>query len=153
MKLDPISGDIVNLAKNGNYDVIIHCQNCFHGWKKGIVTSISKAFPSARKADLNTAYGDKNKLGTYSYGIETLESGKILIIANLYAQFSFGQGNHLKEKKLEECLIALNKEFSGKKIGYPLIGAGRAGGDWKLISKIIDESLTDCDHQLVKYTQ
>ena len=41
--------------------------------------------------------------------------------------------------------------FSGKRIGYPLIGAGLAGGDWGAISAIIDEELAGEDHTLVEF--
>ncbi len=41
--------------------------------------------------------------------------------------------------------------FSGRRIGYPLIGAGLAKGNWKLISQIIDEELEGEDHTLVEY--
>ena len=41
-------------------------------------------------------------------------------------------------------------DFKGKKIGYPKIGAGLAGGDWDLISHIIHEELAGEDHTLVK---
>jgi len=39
----------------------------------------------------------------------------------------------------------------GMRIGYPLIGAGLAGGDWTIISAIIDEELKGEDHALVIY--
>jgi O-acetyl-ADP-ribose deacetylase (regulator of RNase III) len=45
----------------------------------------------------------------------------------------------------------IKSNFSGKRIGYPKIGAGLAGGDWDQISKIIDEELIDEDHTLVEF--
>ncbi|HHJ3076692.1 TPA: phosphatase [Vibrio parahaemolyticus] len=151
MKLEKSFGNLVAKAKDAQFDVIIHCQNCFHGWKKGIVKEIASTFPEAKKADLATRYGDKKKLGTYSSATINLECGKTLVVANLYAQFSFGQGKHLKDKALRDCLMKINSDFAGLKIGYPLIGAGQAGGDWAEIEKIIDETLTDVDHQLVVF--
>ena len=41
--------------------------------------------------------------------------------------------------------------FSGKRIRYPMIGAGLAGGDWSVISEIIYEQLEGEDHTLVKF--
>jgi len=32
-----------------------------------------------------------------------------------------------------------------------MIGAGLAGGDWKIIEKIIEEELVDMDVRVVKY--
>jgi len=45
----------------------------------------------------------------------------------------------------------IKQQFSGKRIGYPKIGAGLAGGDWERISRIIDEELAGEDHTLVLY--
>ncbi len=45
----------------------------------------------------------------------------------------------------------LKSNYSGKRIGYPKIGAGLAGGDWEKISKIIDEELFNEDHTLVEF--
>jgi O-acetyl-ADP-ribose deacetylase (regulator of RNase III) len=41
------------------------------------------------------------------------------------------------------------QEFTGKKIGLPLIGAGLAGGDWTIIEKIIEEELEGEDVTVV----
>ena len=43
--------------------------------------------------------------------------------------------------------------FSGKRIGYPKIGAGLAGGYWNIISKIIDKELEGENHSLVLLDQ
>ena len=37
----------------------------------------------------------------------------------------------------------LKKNYSGKKIGLPKIGAGLAKGDWNIIESIIVEELKD----------
>ena len=39
------------------------------------------------------------------------------------------------------------------RIGYPLIGAGLAGGDWTLIEPMIERHLGGRDHTLVIYDQ
>ena len=43
----------------------------------------------------------------------------------------------------------LKRDFSGKRIGYPRIGAGLAGGDWSTIYQIIDDELQGEDQTLV----
>jgi O-acetyl-ADP-ribose deacetylase (regulator of RNase III) len=45
----------------------------------------------------------------------------------------------------------MKQEFSGKRIGIPLIGAGLAGGDWNKIAAIIDEAMQGEDITLVRY--
>lgn len=45
---------------------------------------------------------------------------------------------------------AVKDRFSGKRIGYPKIGAGLAKGDWSIVAAIIDEVLEHKDHTLVE---
>jgi O-acetyl-ADP-ribose deacetylase (regulator of RNase III) len=45
----------------------------------------------------------------------------------------------------------IKKRFSGKRIGYPKIGAGFGGGDWERIAAIIDQELKGEDHTLVVF--
>ena len=53
---------------------------------------------------------------------------------------------------LRKCFQNIYITYNNKnlRIGYPKIGAGLAGGDWTIISKIIDEELKDIDHTLVE---
>ena len=51
----------------------------------------------------------------------------------------------------QEVFSKIKREFTGQRIGYPLIGAGLAGGDWKVISKIIEDELKDENHTLVEF--
>ena len=45
----------------------------------------------------------------------------------------------------------VQRTYSGKRIAYPLIGAGLAGGDWKVISNLINEQLKNENHTLVEF--
>ena len=55
--------------------------------------------------------------------------------------------------RFENVFKKIKKNFSGLKIGYPAIGAGLAGGDWKKISKIIDKELQGEDHTFVEFNK
>lgn len=45
------------------------------------------------------------------------------------------------------------KKFGGKRIGYPKIGAGRAGSDWETFAGIIKEELAGEDQTLFEFAQ
>jgi len=45
----------------------------------------------------------------------------------------------------------IKARFAGSRIGYPLIGAGLARGDWSVISRVIEEELAGEDHTLVEF--
>ncbi|TQF70059.1 macro domain-containing protein [Pseudoalteromonas luteoviolacea] len=147
-----VNGDLIKLTQEGEFDVIIHGCNCFCTMGAGIAKTIRSEFPEAYKADLATAKGDRQKLGTYSQA--TIErNGKIFTIINAYSQFNWrGRGIKTDYDAIQSIFARIKEEFSGARIGYPLIGAGLAGGDWSVISEIIESELLNENHTLVKFT-
>ena len=140
-----IEGDLIQLAKTGRFDVIVHGCNCFHTMGAGFAKAICEAFPEALGADKATPIGDKTKLGS----ISTATVGD-LVIVNAYTQFDYrGRGLKADYEAIREAFRCIARTFPNKRIGYPLIGAGLAGGDWSVISEIIEDELKECDHTLV----
>ena len=73
-------------------------------------------------------------------------------IVNAYTQYGCNINMvNVDYDAIRSCFKAIKEKFSGKKIGYPLIGAGLAKGNWNIISKIIDEELNGEDHTLVEF--
>jgi O-acetyl-ADP-ribose deacetylase (regulator of RNase III) len=145
-----IKGDLLKLALEGKFDVIVHQCNCFHNFGAGIALQILKKFPLAFEADKRTDYGSREKLGTISYC--TIPLGRGFIIVNGYSQYGCGVDRVRTDyDSVSKVFQKVKKEFTGMKIGYPLYGAGLAGGDWTKISKIINNELKDEDHTLVEY--
>ncbi|MEM8859591.1 MAG: macro domain-containing protein [Chloroflexota bacterium] len=146
-----VKGDLIKLALNGDFDVIIHGCNCFCSMRAGIAKAIKSEFTEAYKADLATEKGDKNKLGTYTSATVERDGHEITIV-NAYTQFNYrGRGRKADYEAMKSVFEAVKRDFAGKRIGYPLIGAGLAGGDWEVISKIIEEALTGEDHTLIEF--
>ncbi|HPQ87909.1 MAG TPA: macro domain-containing protein [Gammaproteobacteria bacterium] len=145
-----INGNLITLALQGEFDVIIHGCNCFCSMDAGIAKSIKQAFPQAWQADLKTPKGDKNKLGTFSQAEITLKNRHTLTVINAYTQFHWSGNSDLVEyESLRKIFTQIKLQFHGKRIGYPQIGAGLAGGNWQKISQIIDEELKGENHTLV----
>ncbi len=146
-----VDGDLLKLALAGRFDVIVHGCNCFCAMGAGIARSIKQTFPAAYEADLRTKKGDREKLGTISFAEIAHENGE-LVVVNAYSQFHWrGRDGRADYDAIRRAFVAVKERFSGRRIGYPLIGAGLAGGDWSTISAIIDEELAGEDHTLVKY--
>jgi O-acetyl-ADP-ribose deacetylase (regulator of RNase III) len=135
-----IDGDLVKMAKNGDFDVIFHCCNCFCVMGSGIAPQIKNAFPEAYVVDCKTTSGDKDKLGTISYTENTKP-----IVVNLYGQFGYGNRKLGKPDvdytALRLAIREMKNKFSGKVFGGPKLGAGLAGGDWSVIEKILEEEM------------
>lgn len=135
-----------------DYDVLCHGCNCWCVFGAGIAVDIRRAFPEAYEADCKTIPGDKNKLGYYTKAIINRASRKSLTVINCYTQFN----SNPKEKPFNyqafrSCLLKIQKEFTGKKIAFPLIGAGLAGGDWEVIRNDIKLYLDGEDVTIIYY--
>lgn len=142
-----IEGDLIKLANDEQFDVIGHGCNCFCTMGKSLAVSMKKAYPEIDMADKCTRRGDKTKLGTFTH----VDYGN-LIVLNLYTQYEYGNiYPDIDYSALRQCMTAIKKRYTGKRIGLPLIGAGLAGGDWDRISQIIEDELGDEDVTIVKY--
>jgi O-acetyl-ADP-ribose deacetylase (regulator of RNase III) len=146
-----IEGDLIKLAEEGEFDLIVHGCNCFCTMGAGIAKGIKASFPEAYKADKQTTKGDKKKLGSISYAKISKKDHEIIVV-NAYTQYNYkGRGTKADYAAIKSCFKEIKKKFSGRKIGFPKIGAGLAGGDWGTISEIIKSELVDEDYTLIKY--
>ena len=141
-----VDGDLIKLAKAGEFDVAIHGCNCFRVMGSGIAAQIKKEFPKAYEVDQKTTKGDRSKLGTI-----TIAECDECDVANAYTQFRYGVGKHADYEAIRSCMREVKDAYAGQRIGMPFIGAGLAGGDWKVIEKIIEEELGDEDITIVRF--
>ena len=153
-----VKGNLIDLAENGEFDLIVHGANCFHTMGSGIAKEIRARYPQVYKVDCeHSDKGDKEKLGTYT-GISIDSNSHRFIVLNGYTQFEYGyEGKDRCDYDAIKLLFKTIKEdFSNildvdVRIGYPKIGCGLAGGDWDLVSKIIDEELEGMNHTYVEF--
>lgn len=141
-----VQGDLLKLAKQGEFDVIAHGCNCQCVMGAGIAKQIREQFPEAYKADKKTKKGDRNKLGT----ITEATIGDLTVV-NAYTQYHWRGFHNLDYEALRAALRALKARHGGKRIGLPQIGAGLAGGNLTYILKIIQEELDGEDITIVEY--
>jgi len=149
--MNVVHGDLIKLAVAGDFDVLVHGCNCHCTMGAGIAKAIRDVFPAAFEADKATAPGDRDKLGTLSCAdVEAV--GHRLTVVNAYTQFDWrGEKPLVDYEAVRRAFAAVRQQFSGKRIGYPRIGAGLAGGDWEVIAAIIDEELEGEQHTLVEF--
>ncbi len=146
-----IKGDLIQYGLKGKFDLIVHGCNCFCTMEAGIAKSIKHIFPEAYEADMKTKKGDKEKLGTISWAKIEREHN-YLIVVNGYTQYHYqGEGRLVNYEAIRQVFRHIKTKFSGMRMGYPMIGAGLGGGDWEIISRIIDEELLEEEHVLVIY--
>jgi O-acetyl-ADP-ribose deacetylase (regulator of RNase III) len=165
-----VDGDLIDLAKKGKFDVIVHGANCMSTMKSGIAPQMAKAF-GADKFEMEMWGPTIEKLGNIDYqtlvlgehAIWSLDEAKNnrnepeLTVVNAYTQNMYGR-NHsdgvlipFDYEAFTICMRKMNHEFRGKHIGLPKIGSGLAGGNWNRIEHIINTELKDCDVTIVNY--
>lgn len=154
MALNYRVGNLITAAQSGEVNVIAHGCNCMNTMKSGIAPKIASAFPEAWAADQMTSRGSLEKLGTFSSAF----SKNGLLVYNLYSQYTF-TGRRQGKMDLDYNALAsaldgmaaslrakcrmLDMSINDLRIGLPKIGAGLAGGDWDIISPMIEDSLGD----------
>jgi O-acetyl-ADP-ribose deacetylase (regulator of RNase III) len=148
-----IDGDIIKLAKEGNFDLIIQGCNCFCRMGRGLAKQVAEDIPDAVRADNLTIPGDINKLGNFTIGvIKDYNNFPISVIYNCYTQYTYDSSKKpFDYDAFIMCLRKINHNNKGKRIGIPLIGAGLAGGDWEKIKQIIISELCDMDITIVHF--
>jgi O-acetyl-ADP-ribose deacetylase (regulator of RNase III) len=143
-----VKGNLVKMAKRGDFDVIVQGCNCFCVQGAGLAKQISEEFPEAYEADKTTRVGCNRKLGTYtSAHIKEYD----FTVINAYTQYAFGTGNHADLDSIKSAMTQIAADFPDARIGLPMISAGLAGGDWKQIKPILEESFANSDATLVIY--
>ena len=143
-----VKGDLLSLAAGGTFDVLVHGCNCFNTMGAGIAKTIRDRFPAAYDADLKTVSGDREKLGTITTATIQSDDHEFVIV-NAYTQYDYRGSKNADYEAIRSAFKVIRNDFKGQRIGYPLLGAGLAGGDWEVISKIIDEELAGEDHTVV----
>lgn len=124
-----------------NLDGIIHQTNCFHCQSGGIAARIKIKYPCAYEADLLTKRGDREKMGTFSLGINPTDNK---FIYNMYSQYSFSMGSkHTSYDAMYDGLMLIEKHAGQnliQRIGLPKnMGSVLGGGKWSIVRSIIDE--------------
>ncbi len=150
-----IEGDLIRLAKAGQFDVIVHGCNCMHVMAAGLAAHIRRHFPEAYAADLATPYDDRSKLGTCSFA--AVDTGKAkFVVVNAYTQHRPSTGTpgtiDVDYDAVRGCMAWLKSSYGGRRIGLPRIGAGLAGGNWEHICGIIAEVLAGENVTIVEFS-
>ncbi len=135
MTLQHTTGNILTLAEQGHFDIILHDCNCFNTFGAGLAKEIKIKYPQAYQTDCQTIKGHRSKLGNYS-----VYHGKFIIL-NCYAQYltaSYGE-DVFEYDAFNSILKKVADNYGNLRIGLPYIGMGLAGGDSSRIIKMIED--------------
>lgn len=153
MNYEVIKGDLLDLAKQGEFDVIAHGCNCFGKQKSGIAKQMVQEFGTDKfemeSESLCTQPDNINKLGIIDWVLD--EHWKLTVV-NCYTQYSYGtEVMRVDYDALRLCLRKIDYIFPFQHIGLPTIGCGLAGGSWSVVERIIKEELRSMKVTVVIY--
>ena len=151
MSLKHIDGDLIKMAKNGDFDVIIHGCNCYAIMGGGIAAQVAQNFPPAALADRQYNRAPEMRLGSFSYGLLGQDNNTYLMVINAYTQLRPGPDFRLISLASALKNITGSLRLQGKRIGMPKIGAGIGGGNWTYIEPVIELLMKDLDVTIVSY--
>lgn len=134
-----VNGNILNCAEN----IIVHQTNCLGVMGAGLALQIAERYPDVYKAYY---FYCKQNLGNNILGTSLIcetDDGKY--VANVFGQLSFGSDRCFTDYDALEHGLKEVAEFAAER-GYTIavpygLGCGLAGGDWGIVSKIIEEVL------------
>ncbi len=149
-------------------DAILHQVNCQGVMGAGLAKQIKEKFPEVYaqyKAACNEdkrwrrqwGWPKSNLLGNILVSSKdwgAVDSVDKQVIVNLFSQDRYGCDGHCYTEydALRRCLERVNERFIGKTVAIPYgMGCGLAGGDWNVVSEIIQDTLVDCDVILYEY--
>ena len=134
-------GNLLDLAEAGEFDVIVQGCNCFNTMGGGIAREIRERFPAAAEVDAETEKGDYTKLGNWTKSRTVPDkNGHWFTIINAYTQYNMSQGTDVFEYVAFELILQkLIHTHGDKRIGFPYIGMGLAGGNAGIILDMIAE--------------
>jgi hypothetical protein len=137
------------------YDLILIGTNIYHQMPHGIQLKVMLNYPYVYNKNLETKYGDMEKLGTI---LECSSEGEPTFCLCFIVKGNFRpdlQKDYLLYDSLESCLKLINILYKGKKIACPLLGASRfdGNGDRDKIMEIFERTLTDVNVTIYDYFQ
>lgn len=128
-------GNLIELFKQGKFDVIVHGCNCYNIMGAGFAKQVKDNFPAAYQADKDF-YISKgiHRLGSYS--LVKLENQFII---NSYTQLNTGKNFDLTAFKLS--MEKIEFEFNHCRIAVPgLIGCGIGGGNPIEVLEVLNDT-------------
>jgi O-acetyl-ADP-ribose deacetylase (regulator of RNase III) len=141
MTLKHAKGNLIDMAEQGHFDVIVHGCNCMCTMGSGIAKEIRARYPAAYQVDQRTEIGARDKLGSYTMAVVDTKDYYFAIV-NAYTQFGYNRKGETKDVfeygAFLDILIDLTETCGEMRFGLPYIGMGLAGGDKDLIMKLIE---------------
>jgi len=130
---------------------IAHGVNCQNKMGSGVAKALYTKFPKIKQKYhyFNEQFEDNESL----LGKVDCIAQSDKIVYNCYTQLNYGYDNkrYVNYAALVECFATLKFFLKDKQLAIPKIGCGLAGGDWKFVEQLINDTVGD-DLEIWVYT-
>jgi O-acetyl-ADP-ribose deacetylase (regulator of RNase III) len=133
-----ITGNLIDLAEAGEFDVICHGCNCQTIMGAGIAAELKERHPCVYLVDVEASKAGHNTLGN----ISVADCGKFKVV-NCYTQQTIGRGLQVSYAAITSALRKVRQWFPTQRIGVPLIGCGLAGGEEAIVLEIMNKEIPE----------
>jgi O-acetyl-ADP-ribose deacetylase (regulator of RNase III) len=145
MSIEYKTGDATAPAGTGP-KIVVHVCNDIGGWGRGFVLAISRRWPEPERRYRAWHAGEEKQplaLGE----VQSVQVTEEIWVANLIGQRDIRTSNGVPPVRYEAIReglrkVALEAKRLGASVHMPRIGCGLAGGDWNLVSQIIESELS-----------
>lgn len=147
MTIETIKGNVLDI----NVGIIVHSCNNRGVMGSGIAKEIKERFPSVYAAYMNEFGATRSVISLGS--ISAVEVTPFKFIVNGIGQDGYGRdgARYVSYDAITKIFERVNNtakliEATNNRvlpICFPMIGSGFGGGSWKIISSIIDETISD----------
>jgi hypothetical protein len=137
------------------YEAVLIGTGTYCTMSQGIQLKVMLNYPYVYNKNLETKYGDPDKLGTIVQ-CEQKKSPRFCLCFIYEGNFRPDiKKDFLSYESLEKCLSLVNILYKGKNIATTLLGASRfdGNGDRDKIMKIFESTLTDVNVTIYDYFQ
>lgn len=161
--IEIINGDLLEAFDRNEVDVIGHCANMQNTFGTGIAKSIRERYPQAYKADTEwwNNYQEDGYGHSYSFAkVFTFVEDPLLAdpqhIFNLYGQEFYGrEKRQINYGRISQALYDMSEHIhrynDSFNVGFPyLMGCDRAGGDWSIVSEMIEYYFKNLEVKIYK---
>lgn len=135
MEIEYHRGDLFQCSET----IICHGCNARGKMGSGVAKIIREKYPEAYEYynHIHLKYG--LILGEI-YPIES--NGKIIVNAITQQNYGYDGKLYTSYTAIENCIKQMSEKYDRQRIAMPMIGSGLGGGDWHIISELIEEHST-----------
>jgi len=143
IKIQYLKGDATQPRDSGKRMLVQIVNDKAITWGRGFSAAVRRRWPLAQKDFTRWVFERRPdfQLGN----IHSIEIEESLNLTSLVAQHGYGPSlfPRIVYTALEQCLkkVATQAKESGSSVHMPRIGSGEAGGNWNIVSELIDETL------------